>query len=163
MHPPPTHPTPHTLPCSNAANALSEDNSLLSVPVWRNPWLLVAMAVSLGLHALILYVPFLAGASRACVCGGGVRGGGARLGVWVGGWVGGVCAMGVCPQHPPPPPPTHTDIFSIVPLTGSEWALVLAYSLPVILIDEVLKFIGRTWVNAGERGHAALEARAKEE
>ena len=41
-------------PRSNAANALSEDSSLLQVPVWRNPWLLVAMSLSLGLHALIL-------------------------------------------------------------------------------------------------------------
>ena len=83
----------------NAANALSEDNSLLRVPVWRNPWLLVAMAASFGLHFLILYVPALA------------------------------------------------SIFSIVPLSLNEWLLVLAYSLPVVLIDEVLKFIGRTWVN----------------
>jgi hypothetical protein len=42
-------------------NALSEDNSLLQMPPWRNPWLLLAMCVSLGLHAVILYVPFLAG------------------------------------------------------------------------------------------------------
>ena len=32
----------------NAANALSEDNSLLKVPVWSNPWLLLAMSVSFG-------------------------------------------------------------------------------------------------------------------
>lgn len=83
----------------NAANALSEDNSLVRVPVWRNPWLLVAMLVSFGLHFVILYVPTLA------------------------------------------------SIFSIVPLSFNEWLLVLAYSLPVVLIDEVLKFIGRTWVN----------------
>jgi P-type Ca2+ transporter type 2C len=83
----------------NAANALSEDNSLLTVPVWTNPWLLVAMAISFGLHFIILYVPFLA------------------------------------------------EIFSIVPLSFNEWLLVLAYSLPVILIDEVLKFIGRNFVN----------------
>lgn len=64
-HPPPT--PPPSL-CSNAMNALSEDNSLLQVPVWCNPWLLVAMAVSLGLHAVILYVPFLSG-ERGLVCG----------------------------------------------------------------------------------------------
>lgn len=46
------------------------------------------MAVSLGLHAVILYVPFLA------------------------------------------------DVFSIVPLSFNEWLLVLAYSLPVILLEE---------------------------
>ena len=83
----------------NAANALSEDNSLLTVPVWTNPWLLLAMAVSFGLHFIILYVPFLA------------------------------------------------EIFSIVPLSFNEWLLVLAYSLPVVVIDEVLKFIGRKIVN----------------
>ena len=41
----------------NALNALSEDNSLLTVPPTRNPWLLAAMAVSFGLHFLIVYVP----------------------------------------------------------------------------------------------------------
>ena len=68
--PPPPPPPPPPL-CSNAANALSEDNSLLQMPVWRNPWLLVAMCLSLGLHAVILYVPFLAGAARrgAARCG----------------------------------------------------------------------------------------------
>ena len=44
----------------NAVNALSEDASLLEVPPWSNPYLLVAMAISFGLHALILYVPVLA-------------------------------------------------------------------------------------------------------
>ncbi|KAK3036074.1 hypothetical protein RJ639_029827 [Escallonia herrerae] len=44
----------------NSLNALSEDSSLLTMPPWMNPWLLVAMSVSFGLHCLILYVPFLA-------------------------------------------------------------------------------------------------------
>ncbi|XP_057454868.1 calcium-transporting ATPase, endoplasmic reticulum-type [Lotus japonicus] len=44
----------------NSLNALSEENSLRKLPPWRNPWLLVAMSVSLGLHCLILYIPFLA-------------------------------------------------------------------------------------------------------
>lgn len=83
----------------NAANALSEDNSLLKVPVWSNPWLLLAMAVSFGLHFVILYVPALA------------------------------------------------VTFSIVPLSLNEWLLVLVFALPVVLIDEVLKFIGRNVVN----------------
>ena len=38
----------------NAFNALSEDNSLLTMPPWANPWLAVATCVSLGLHCLIL-------------------------------------------------------------------------------------------------------------
>lgn len=44
----------------NAYNALSEDNSLLQLPPWSNPWLTVATFISLGLHCVILYVPFLA-------------------------------------------------------------------------------------------------------
>ena len=44
----------------NALNALSEDGSLLTMPPWANPYLLVAMCVSFGLHFLIMYVPYLA-------------------------------------------------------------------------------------------------------
>ncbi|KDO73014.1 hypothetical protein CISIN_1g001751mg [Citrus sinensis] len=44
----------------NSLNALSEDSSLLSMPPWVNPWLLLAMSISFGLHFLILYVPFFA-------------------------------------------------------------------------------------------------------
>ncbi|OMO67622.1 Cation-transporting P-type ATPase [Corchorus capsularis] len=79
----------------NSLNALSEDGSLLTMPPWVNPWLLLAMSVSFGLHFLILYVPFLA------------------------------------------------QVFGIVPLSLNEWLLVIAVAFPVILIDEVLKFIGR--------------------
>lgn len=79
----------------NSLNALSEDSSLLTMPPWVNPWLLLAMSVSFGLHFLILYVPFLA------------------------------------------------QVFGIIPLSLNEWLLVLAVALPVILIDEILKFIGR--------------------
>lgn len=79
----------------NSLNALSEDGSLLTMPPWVNPWLLLAMSVSFGLHFLILYVPFLA------------------------------------------------HVFGIVPLNLNEWFLVFVVAFPVILIDEVLKFIGR--------------------
>jgi len=79
----------------NALNALSVDSSLLEMPPWAIPWLLMAMAFSIGLHFVILYVPVLA------------------------------------------------QIFSITPLTWNDWMIVLAFSFPVILIDEVLKFFGR--------------------
>jgi Ca2+-transporting ATPase len=39
--------------------------------------------------------------------------------------------------------PVMNSVFGIVPLNLYEWKLVLAFSFPVILIDEVLKFIGR--------------------
>jgi len=82
----------------NALNALSEDGSLLQMPPWVNPYLIVAMFVSFGLHFMILYVPFFA------------------------------------------------DVFSITPLSVNEWLLVLLFSTPVLLVDEVLKFVGRNFV-----------------
>jgi len=39
--------------------------------------------------------------------------------------------------------PILAQIFGILPLSFTEWMLVLAFSFPVILIDEVLKFYGR--------------------
>ena len=50
----------------NALNALSEDSSLLQMPPWANPWLLVAMAFSIGMHMVILYIPVF-GAVRTIV------------------------------------------------------------------------------------------------
>lgn len=91
----------------NSLNALSEDNSLVTMPPWRNPWLLVAMSVSFGLHCLILYVPFLA------------------------------------------------DVFGIVPLNLNEWFLVILVSAPVILIDEVIKFVGRSRRLSGKKEKTA--------
>ncbi|EED96531.1 cation transport ATPase [Thalassiosira pseudonana CCMP1335] len=79
----------------NALNALSEDGSLVTMPPWSNPYLLLAMVVSFGMHFVILYVDFLA------------------------------------------------DMFNVTPLDWDEWKVVLAFSLPVIFIDEILKFVGR--------------------
>ncbi|EJK45298.1 hypothetical protein THAOC_36093 [Thalassiosira oceanica] len=79
----------------NALNALSEDGSLVTMPPWANPYLLLAMVVSFGMHFVILYVDSLA------------------------------------------------DMFNVTPLDKDEWMLVLAFSLPVIFIDEILKFAGR--------------------
>jgi len=39
--------------------------------------------------------------------------------------------------------PIMNKIFGIAPLNAHEWFLVVAFSVPVILIDEVLKFFGR--------------------
>ncbi|KAB5520269.1 hypothetical protein DKX38_024588 [Salix brachista] len=98
----------------NSLNALSEDCSLLRMPPWVNPWLLIAMSISFGLHALILYVPFLA------------------------------------------------QVFGIVPLSFNEWLLVLAVALPVILIDEVLKFAGRC-TNGLRQSNSTRQSKRKAE
>jgi Ca2+-transporting ATPase len=80
----------------NAFNALSEDGSLVQMPPWVNPYLIVAASGSVCVHMIVLYIPFA------------------------------------------------SQIFGCCPLDLHDWVLVLAFSFPVILIDEVLKFIGRT-------------------
>ena len=89
----------------NAMNAISEDNSLLESGILINKWLLLAIASSLSLHCVILYIPIFA------------------------------------------------RIFGILPLNLQEWALVFAFSFPVIIIDEILKVFGRAF------NRAELEAR----
>jgi len=80
----------------NALNAISEDNSLLTMSPFINPYLLLAIAGSIGLHIMIVYVPWMA------------------------------------------------TIFGIAAMNTSEWILVLAFSAPVLIIDEILKVIGRS-------------------
>ncbi|RSH94496.1 hypothetical protein EHS25_004299 [Saitozyma podzolica] len=42
----------------NACNSLSENESLFVLPLWTNPYLVASIALSMGLHFMILYVPF---------------------------------------------------------------------------------------------------------
>jgi len=42
----------------NAMNSLSENESLLVMPLWENPFLVGAIALSMVLHVAILYIPF---------------------------------------------------------------------------------------------------------
>jgi len=79
----------------NALNAISQDNSLLTMTPFVNFWLIAAILNSIFLHWVIVYVPFL------------------------------------------------NKIFSIYYMNAHEWMLVFAFSIPVNLIDEVLKVFGR--------------------
>ncbi|KAJ7273542.1 Ca-transporting ATPase [Mycena haematopus] len=88
-----------TVEMFNAINSLSENESLLVLPVWKNPFLVAAVALSMALHFMILYVPFF------------------------------------------------TALFAITPLNWTEWKAVLYLSAPVIVIDEILKFISATFIN----------------
>uniref|UniRef100_A0A8C4R1T3 Cation-transporting P-type ATPase C-terminal domain-containing protein n=1 Tax=Eptatretus burgeri TaxID=7764 RepID=A0A8C4R1T3_EPTBU len=87
-----------TIEMCNALNSLSENQSLLKMPPWINPWLLGAMCLSLALHFMVLYV------------------------------------------HPFP------MVFHVRPLTGAQWLMVLKMSLPILLVDEMLKFIARNYI-----------------
>lgn len=44
----------------NAINSVSENQSLLRMPPWSNPWLILAISVSMALHFVVLYVDFAA-------------------------------------------------------------------------------------------------------
>jgi len=93
----------------NALNAISEDNSLLTMSPFVNPYLILAIMSSILLHCVIVYVPFM------------------------------------------------NEIFSIHSMNQAEWIAVFAFSTPVILIDEVLKFFGRI------KNEAELKARLQAE
>lgn len=41
--------------------------------------------------------------------------------------------------------PLLQSIFGIVPLGWSEWAIVVGWSVPILFIDEGLKFVERGW------------------
>jgi len=105
-----THPLPMTMALSvlvviemlNALNSLSENQSLLVMPPWVNMWLLGAMALSTGLHFVILYVDVLG------------------------------------------------TIFQVGPLSVSQWMAVMKISIPVLFIDEVLKWVARNYIDKQE-------------
>jgi len=84
----------------NAMNSLSENQSLVVMPPWTNLFLMAAMALSMTLHFVILYVEILA------------------------------------------------QVFQVTPLNLEEWLAVIKISVPVILIDESLKFAARKYVEA---------------
>lgn len=85
----------------NAINALSEDSSLLVIGFWINPLLLIACAISVCLHCVILYVPLM------------------------------------------------QRIFGTTALDSQDWALALAFSFPVFIVEELIKIVARS-KNAAE-------------
>lgn len=39
------------------------------------------------------------------------------------------------------------SVFQVTPLTGEEWVTVMKFSIPVVLLDETLKFIARKFTD----------------
>jgi Ca2+-transporting ATPase len=78
-----------------ALSAVSLDSSLISVPPWKNRWLLLGVLIPFVFHLIILYTPAFA------------------------------------------------NIFSLSPLSWKEWEVVLKFSVPILLVEEVLKGMGR--------------------
>jgi len=97
-----------TIEMLNALNSLSENQSLIKMPPWINKYLLFAIALSMSLHMMILYVPMF------------------------------------------------NTVFQICPLTWEEWLAVLKISLPVVLLDESLKFVARRYVDGNVKSKSML-------
>eukprot|EP00096_Caligus_rogercresseyi_P011018 TRINITY_DN41_c0_g1_i6.p1 TRINITY_DN41_c0_g1~~TRINITY_DN41_c0_g1_i6.p1 ORF type:complete len:1004 (-),score=368.95 TRINITY_DN41_c0_g1_i6:587-3205(-) len=89
-----------TIEMCNAINSLSENQSLVVMPPWINPFLIGSMVLSFSLHFLILYVDIF------------------------------------------------SVVFQITPLSIAQWITVMKFSLPVILLDEALKFVARNYTEA---------------
>jgi len=102
-----------TIEMLNALNSLSENQSLLKMPPWYNKYLLFAIALSMSLHMMILYVPMF------------------------------------------------NTVFQICPLTLEEWFAVLKISFPVVIFDEILKFIARHYIDISPRNSEINEAEGK--
>lgn len=47
-----------------------------------------------------------------------------------------------------------SSVFSVTPLNGEEWFAVMKMSIPVVLIDEVLKFIARKYIDVSPKDFA---------
>lgn len=88
-----------TIEMLNAMNSLSENQSLIVMPPWSNMWLIASMALSFGLHFVILHIEFL------------------------------------------------STVFQVTPLTIEEWLTVMKFSIPVVLLDETLKFVARRFTD----------------
>lgn len=58
-----------TIEMFNAMNSLSENQSLLSMPLWTNFWLVGAISLSFALHFAIIYIPFFANVFQVTAIG----------------------------------------------------------------------------------------------
>ncbi|CCW66645.1 unnamed protein product [Phytomonas sp. Hart1] len=98
----------------NALNAVSENQSIMICRPTSNIWLLFAIASSIVLHLMVMYVPFFAKLFR-------------------------ITPLGVDPTYVQSAKPWSI----LIPTSFTEWKVVLVLSIPIIFIDEILKFISQ--------------------
>lgn len=121
--------------------SLSENQSLMRMPPWENIWLVGAICLSMSLHFLILYVEPLP--VSPCILYPSLNleieeklvwslrqgmEGEKRCNAWL----------------------FFQIIFQITPLNVTQWLMVLKISLPVILLDETLKYVARNYLEPGK-------------
>jgi Ca2+ transporting ATPase len=51
-------------------------------------------------------------------------------------------------------------VFQITPLSCEQWMVVMKFSLPVILLDELLKWVARNYSDGKEKGYTYGEGLA---
>jgi magnesium-transporting ATPase (P-type) len=98
----------------NALNALSENQSIVVTRPSSNKWLLLAIASSMFLHFAIMYVPQLAATFA-------------------------IAPMGVSYEDALGAPAWSV----LIPCNFDDWKLVFVCSIPVLFLDEGLKYISR--------------------
>lgn len=116
--------------------SLSENQSLLRMPPWENVWLLGSICLSMSLHFLILYVEPLPVSPLVLW----QRGDTPQL----------IFFLKGVHSNPLLSSPPLQLIFQITPLNLTQWLMVLKISLPVILLDETLKFAARNYLEPGK-------------
>jgi Ca2+ transporting ATPase len=111
----------------NAMNSLSENESLFTLPLWTNLYLCGAISLSMGLHFMILYVPWLAVSLLHLL----------KLDFKL--FLNRSLTLSFNYYF------LLQKLFVITPLNVAEWKAVFWISIPVIVMDEVLKFISNTF------------------
>uniref|UniRef100_A0A671S6J0 Sarcoplasmic/endoplasmic reticulum calcium ATPase 2 n=1 Tax=Sinocyclocheilus anshuiensis TaxID=1608454 RepID=A0A671S6J0_9TELE len=157
-----------TIEMCNALNSVSENQSLLRMPPWENVWLLGAICLSMSLHFLILYVEPLPMIFQITPL---------NLTQWLtvlkislpvilldevlkfvarnyldkpkdlDSPKGKACLLSTCTVGISWPFVALALPLVLTPLNLTQWLTVLKISLPVILLDEVLKFVARNYLD----------------
>jgi Ca2+-transporting ATPase len=109
-----------------ALSAVSVDNSIFRVGPQSNKWLLLGVSGPFLLHLLVLY------SSKLGLPGLGESFGMVRY-----------TPISICFFRILGNDPLNLLFYLQVPLTTDDWFTVMAWALPIVLVDEVLKAVGR--------------------